>query len=270
MLLEAIVENLDDVEEAFHPLYTERNGKFEFTGVKGMKTQADVSRVQDSLVKERTAHKATKDAIAPLAGRDLTEVMASLDRIPELEAAAAGKLDDKAINAIVETRLTAKIAPLEREKNLLTKELSDTKGLVEQLQGQDRTRSIHDSIRTAATKAGVLPDALEDALMLGERQLERDETGNIVVKAGTGFTEGVDPTVWLTELRNKKPHWWGPSEGGGATGSAGKSGGTNPWSHDGWNMTEQGKIYKENPTRAAQLAKSAGTSVGGQKPAARK
>lgn len=267
MILEPTYDTLDEIPAEFQPLYTEKAGKYEFTGVKGIKTQADVNALSTSLVKEREAHKATKTAYAPLAGRDINEVVTLLDRIPELEAAAAGKLDEKAIEQVVNTRVQAKIAPLEREKNLLTTQLNESKQTIDQLQGKDRTRSIHDTIRAAATKAGLLPDAVEDALILGERVLERDESGAVVVKADAGFTQGVDATVWLTELRGKRPHWWGPSEGGGSTGSNGKTGGTNPWTDANWNMTEQGNIYKADPKRAEQLAKSAGTSIGGARPA---
>jgi hypothetical protein len=41
----------------------------------------------------------------------------------------------------------------------------------------------------------------------------------------------------------------------------------NPWTADNWNMTEQGKIYTSDPSRAEQLAKAAGTTVGGPRPA---
>jgi hypothetical protein len=34
-------------------------------------------------------------------------------------------------------------------------------------------------------------------------------------------------------------------------------------------MTEQGRIYRENPERAQQLAVSAGTTIGGPRPAAK-
>ena len=44
MALQIIVETLDDVDEKYHDLYTEKDGKFHLTGVDGMKTQADIDR----------------------------------------------------------------------------------------------------------------------------------------------------------------------------------------------------------------------------------
>lgn len=50
------------------------------------------------------------------------------------------------------------------------------------------------------------------------------------------------------------------NSGSGANGSGkGNTGGdTNPWAKGSWNLTEQGRIYKADPTRARDLAKAAG------------
>lgn len=271
MSLKAILETLDNVPEHFHSLYTEKNGQFELTGIEGVKTQADVDRLQSALSKERNDHKTTRERFAVFGDREPDEILASLDRIAELEAAASGKVDEEKLAEIVEARLKTKLAPVEREKAGLLNKVTELSGVVEQYQTRERTRTIHDEVRRAATSSKVLPEALEDALMLAERVFEVDEDGRVVAKDGVGCTPGVDPAVWLTELQSKRPHWWGPSHGGGAQGNnRGSAGGSNPWTHEGWNMTEQGRILVENRARAEQLAKSAGTSIGGSRPAPRK
>ena len=89
-----------------------------------------------------------------------------------------------------------------------------------------------------------------------------------MTKENVGCTPGISPEVWLNEMQSKRPHWWGPSGGGGAGGSGGQRQFTNnPWTNENWNLTEQGKILMENASRADQLAKSAGTTVGGKRPA---
>lgn len=271
MKLKAIVDTLDDVPAQYHALYTEKNGKWELTEIEGVKTQADVDRLQSALSKERNDHKATKEKYAALGDRDIDEVITQLDRIPELEAASAGKVDDAKLEELVEGRLKTKLAPIEREKAQLTQKVQELTGAVEQYVAADRTRKIHDEVRKAATSSKVLPEAFEDALMLAERVMELDEEGRVIVRDGVGFTPGVDPAVWLSDLQSKRPHWWGPSQGGGAAGNN-RSGvnGTNPWSADGWNLTEQGKILRENRTRAEQMAASAGTTIGGPRPQPRK
>ena len=51
------------------------------------------------------------------------------------------------------------------------------------------------------------------------------------------------------------------NSGSGSGGSSGEGGFKNPWMKDHWNMTEQGKIFKESPERARQLAEQAGIKI---------
>lgn len=273
MPLKAIVDNLDDVPEHFHELYVEKNGKYEISGIEGMKTQADVDRLQVALSKERADHKMVKDKFAPLADRDPSEILKSLDRIPELEAAATGKLDQTKLDELVETRVKGRIVPIEREKATVSQKLAEAEQRIQAFESKETTRTIHDKVREAIGKTkGFQPSAVEDALVFAERMLEIDEGGKVVTRDNIGVTPGVDPTVWLTDMQVKKPHWWGTSEGTGALGNrSNNSGGSdNPWSHEGWNMTLQGQQYRQNPARAEQMAKAAGTTIGGKKPEPKK
>lgn len=133
---------------------------------------------------------------------------------------------------------------------------------------------IADAVRSAVGKSkGFQSSAVEDAITLAERVLEIDDSGNVVTKDGVGVTPGVGADVWLTEIQSKRPHWWGETIGGGASGNRGGAsgyGGNNPWSHDHWNLTEQGRILTTDRKKAEQLAKSAGTSIGGKRPAPKK
>jgi hypothetical protein len=265
------VDSLDGIANHFHELYSEQNGKFVLTGVEGVKPLTEFSTVHTALGKERNEHKGTKaklDAWAQLGTPE--EVQAKLDRIAELEAAGGGALDKAAIDKLVEGRLNSTKAPLERQIQQLTGQLTERDTLLNQYKAKETTRTIHDGLREALKKhEGFQASAFEDAAMLAERMFEVSEDGRVVTKDGVGVTPGVDPAVWLTEMQNKRPHWWGPSAGGGARGSAGAggTGGSNPFSRANWNMTEQAKLYRENPARAEQLAKSAGTTIGGAMPA---
>lgn len=273
MAIKAVVDKLEDVPEQYRDLYAEKNGKFEITGIEGMKTDADVTRLSSALTKERAEHKQTKTTLTAWGEHKPEDVLPLLDRIPELEAAAAGKLDETKIAAIVEGRVNGKLAPVVRERDILKTSLAEKDQIIGAFQTKERTRTVHDAVRDAASKIqGFQASALEDALMLAERVFEVSEEGKVTVKDGVGATPGVEPSVWFTEMQQKRPHWWGPTAGGGAGGS-GKGGGggaENPWRADQWNMTKQGQLYRENPARAAQLAQSAGTTIGGKKPEAKK
>lgn len=268
-MLKAILDTLEGIEPHFHSLYTERNGKFELTGIEGVKTQADIDRLQTALTKERGDHKLLKDRYVLLGDRKPEDIVAALDRIPELEAAAKGNIDDAKLNELVEGRIKTRLAPIERQNQTLAQQLAERETSLAELRGKESQRIVADSVRTAAMKLKVVDSALEDVILLGERVFSIDEsTGAVVTKDNVGVTPGISADVWLTDMQAKRPHWWGPSQGGGAGGNRGGGGGvTNPWSKDSWNLTEQGRIYKENVGKAEQLAKAAGTSIGGPKPA---
>lgn len=274
MELGAIHDKLEDIPEPYRELYTEKGGKWELTGIKGIKTQADVDRLDLSLKGERNQHKETKGKLAAWADfGEPSEVRKQLDRIAELEAAASGKLDDAKIDEIAAKRadgiVKSRTAPLERDNVGLKRALEEALGKVKSYEDADRKRKIHDVVRAALKKAKALPDAEEDALLLGEHALEVTEDGRVVTKEGVAnVTPGADVDGWLAELQPRRSHWWPPSQGGGAGGSGRGGGGQgkNPWTHEFWNMGEQGRIYTTDPARAKMLAQAAGTSIGGARP----
>ena len=267
MKLKFVVDSLDDVDEKYHELYTEKDGKYEFTGVDGLKTQADIDRLQTALTKERADHKALKERVKIFDGRKFEDIVADLDRIPELEAAAKNG-EGKNVDELVEAKIKSKLAPVERERDKLAKELQEARDNITAFEIKDKTRSIHDSIRAAIAKqTGFQAGAVEDALMYGERLFEVTEEGNVVTKDNVGVVPGISPEVWLQEMQQKKAHWWAASQGGGAAGNrGGNSYAKNPFSAEHWNLTEQGKLIRENRQKAEQMAKAAGTEIGGAKP----
>lgn len=53
------------------------------------------------------------------------------------------------------------------------------------------------------------------------------------------------------------------NSGGGAHGGGSGSGKVNnPWSREHWNMTEQARIFREDPERARKMAAAHGKKVG--------
>ncbi|AAT69542.1 gp66 [Alphaproteobacteria phage PhiJL001] len=280
MPLTAVMDTLEGVDESIAALYTQKGEKFELTGIAGVKTQADVDRLTTSLNKEREEHKTTKASLGVWGELNHEEVMAKLDKIPELEAAAAGKLDEAAIEEIVNKRVQGTIAtqtaPLERQVAALTKERDEFAAQNEGFRSKDRTRNIHDAVRKELVDKKVIPEAHDDALMLADRIFEvREDDGAIVTRDNVGVTPGITPDLWLQEIQEKRPHWWPASQGGGAGGGQGGggvgSGASNPFTAEGWNVTEQGNILRlKGREHAERMAKAAGTTVGGKKPAPRK
>lgn len=267
-MLKAVYEKLDDVPEQFRSLYAERGGKFELTGIEGIKTEGDVTRLQVALDKERNDHKTTKTKFAPLADKDINDIVAKLDSYEELKVAAEGKLDETKLEQIVSTRIRTQLAPVERERDQLKTQLADLSKDRDALKGSVVKRDISESLRKAATGAKVVNEALDDVLLLGLNVFELGDDGTARVKPDSGFTPGLSPDQWLTDIKQKRPHWWPSSLGGGATGGAGGSGGSNPWAKGAWSLSEQGAYVREHGVeKATAMAKAAGVVLGATKPA---
>jgi hypothetical protein len=261
MLLESAYDKIDDVPEPFRPLYAERGGKFELTGVKGVKPETAFTAVQEALRKERADHTTAKNQLKPYSELGLTfeQLQEKLDLIPQLEAAAEGK-----VREMTEAQKNALIQPLQRNLDKLTKDFGTLSEENKVLKEEKRVRTIHDAVRGVFTESKGLGSAMDDALMYAERMFEVTEDGKVVTKDGVGVVPGLDAKLWLQDMQQKKPHWWPPSNGGGAGGSGG--GGSfskNPWSKEHWNMTAQGAYAREHgQEKAAAAAKAVGSSIG--------
>lgn len=259
---------LDEVPEHFHELYTEKDGKFLLSGIEGVKSQGDIDRVMGGLTKERGDHKKTKEKYNFLDGLDLADVQTRLGRYDELEAAAAGKLDDKKLNELVEKRLEGRVAPLAREKDALLTQVNTYKSDIEKLNGNLLRRDINDSVRTSALAAKVVDTALDDVLMIAGNIFTKTEEGRILTRDDlNGIPGGLDAAAWLNEMKEKRPHWWPASQGAGANGGNKDGTGANPFKKDSWNLTEQTMLVRDKGIEVAErLAKAAGTTVGGRRP----
>jgi len=281
MPIELQYDNKEALPEAFrsdavfNELFTTgADGKIVLSGVTGLKTQKDVDSVKEALRKEREDHGKTKDALKPWGSLNAEETLAQLDRIKELEAAAGGKLDEAKLNELVEGRLSQKTGPLNRQIETLTGEKTKAEQERDALKAQLETRDRNDAVRAIATEAKVLQTAVPDMEMAASVMLEKDADGNLVTKSGiNGLTPGLSVKEWAKEMQKLRPHWWPESEGGGARGGGGGGGfsGNNPFSAEHWSLTDQGKYLTEHGREATdRLAKAAGTTVGGPRPAAKK
>lgn len=281
--LNHVYDNEADIPEGFQELYSERNGKFELTGINGIKTQADVDRIQSSLSKERADHRATREALAKFSGIDAETVHAQLEELDgaraQLEAFTKdGKLDEAKLEPVIQARVKSALGPVEREKAQLARALEEQKKITSEreqenagLKGTLRNGSIERTIREAAARLKLVPTAIDDAVMAGLNVLDVAEDGAIVTKDVQGVTPGIGAADWLKDMQDKRPHWWPQSQGGGAQGGKGgpANRAENPWTKEGWNLTKQGQLVKTiGAAKAGEMAKAAGVSLGATKPAA--
>ncbi|MCK5131709.1 MAG: hypothetical protein KAR40_06100 [Candidatus Sabulitectum sp.] len=271
MGLKVTHDTIDDVPEGYRELYTEREGKFHLTGVEGVKTQVDIDRIMQAKTHVQEEKKELQTKLDVWGELNHDEVMGKLDRFDELDLAAKGNKEDMdaKLDELTEKRIGSRLAPVERENKRLTTDLAKALETVGILQAAEVKRTIDDSVRKEATKIKVIPEAIDDVIMLANAVFEVTEDGQTLTKENPfGITPGLTAEGFLQDMQEKRPHWWPKSEGSGATGSlGGGSFGKNPWTHDNWNMTEQAKVFRgQGAEIAAKMAKAAGTTVGGQMP----
>lgn len=227
MKLKAVVDSLDDVDEALRSLYTEKDGKFHLD-VEGME---DTSGLKSALQKERENAKVLKAAMKQLeeqfAGIDVDKfkaMMAKMDQDGEAKLIAEGKIEEvitkrsEKLRAEFEKRLQDATKQTEAEKARTAKYVQ---------------RVLDNNIRAAAAKAGIHSAATEDALFRARTMFTVNDDGDAVQLDNDGKPVfGKDgktpytPSEWLESMRDSAPHWFPAGNGGGDAGGNKDTGGT--------------------------------------------
>lgn len=284
MTLEAVVKDQASIPEALRAHYTEKDGAF-VLDVTGMKTQADFDAYAEALKKRFTDAAADlgKKNQAGLSRDDVLEVVeASLKKFAEAGGGLPGKkTDDKGGGGGGgdggDPQVAARLHDLERKQAALTTELETAKKERDDALGRSTTTTIRNTLSTEAAKAGVIPDGVEGLVTLIEPAFETAQDGSVVTKleAGNGVSPNQKPADYLADIARKKEFrmYWPASKGAGADGSGaggpgtgGDTGKGNPWMKAAWNMTEQGKLYRENKVEAERLMQAAGVQLGAVAP----
>ncbi|KKN34449.1 hypothetical protein LCGC14_0793480 [marine sediment metagenome] len=276
MSLQAVVENLDGVDEAFHSLYTERDGKFEITGIEGMRTSADVDRVQEALRKERTVSSGYKTKLGGFGDRT-PEAIEELDhQIEDLNTQLDGLKreggpNEEDLNKLVETRSVARIRPIERNLLKVSKQLEEITGERNALASERTRGSVIAAVERAAQSKDVLVEkevlASGDIADWAARAFEIVD-GEIVSREGVpGVSQGLTPDQVFLDMKETgtRSYWFGATKGAGASGGKGgdMQSGENPFAINKEtgrpnNMTKAGQLLKSDPVRAGRLFAAAG------------
>jgi len=275
MPLQVTHEKIEDVPENYRDLYTEKDGAFHLTGVGGIKTQSDIDRVTAAMNRERDEHRLTREKYSMWKDADYDEVMGKLDRVAELEIAARGNKEemDAKLEELTEARVVSRLLPVERKSKELEDQLVSATAELQELRAASNQRTIHDEVRSVMHSAKIIQGAEPDVLLLADSVFVIDENSKEVTTRENpyGIPAGLSAEVWITEMKDKRPHWWPSNEGGNSRGSSGQGGGSNPWSDKSWNLTAQGAVYRDSgPAIAKQMAIAAGTTLGGGRPAPKK
>ncbi len=230
MKLKSVYDNSAEIPEAYRELYSEREGRMELTAVEGVRTNADIERLQESLRKERDDHKATREKLSGNVSATATENAAD---------------------------------PLHQDGELMTlkQQLNNSETTIAELSQALSQNQIRESVQKAAVEQNVLSVALDDVLLLAESMFVVDVDGRTSTHNANGYEDGLDAKQWLEQMKNSRPHWWPTSISAQASGGSRQLLPDNPWSKDSWNLTAQGQMLRANPDRAKRLASAAGTHL---------
>ncbi len=194
------------------------------------------------------------DGIDPVKARELMAIASDLE---------AEKLVKKGeIDKVIGQRTEA--MKVEHEKQL-TKLTTEQKRLLSRLEELE----INQAAVREATEFGLKPSAVLD-ITARARLIFTLHEGKPTAFGPDGKTpifgkDGTEPLTireWVESQVTQAPHLFEPNAGGGAngggSGGASKHTGANPFKRETWNLTEQMKLLRSNPTLAAQLEKAAG------------
>lgn len=223
------------------------------------------SQVLDELKAERDSRKKLEETVTGLQSafgdRTPDDVKAMMERLENDEMtrlAAEGKTDEiiKKHREKWDAERKSEVGTLQEQIEALSKERDE-------LNQQLTSELIDNRALAAASKAGVIPESMEVVKMLAQREWKledgepvlRNKDGEIV----TGKKGALTFEEWATEqLHESHPYLFPQPKGGGAQGNKGAQGGvTNPWKKDSFNLTEQGRIFREDPAKAERLKQEA-------------
>jgi hypothetical protein len=287
-ILKPELENLEGLDKAHHALYTERDGKYVFTGLEGY-DPGEKGRLTKALETERGNAKKYAGEAKALAGwkvfgdKKPEEIQTALDEIEELRTAASGKIDKAELEKMATARAEAATKPLQRQLKEFEGKLAETgeqlaaaAARVAAYEKAEERSAIRAEIQKAALASNALPESYADGgglLAVLEGVLEVDvqvdsegkrTLGAVRSKEGAGYPSGLDVPKLLQQVQSRQGYFWGTSKGGGANAGNGgaRGGGTgNPWDPKARNLTEQMRLMRDDPTRARQLAAVHGVTL---------
>lgn len=262
MTIKGTYQSEAEIPVEYRSLYEQRGDAWELQA-EGVKPQSAFDAVQRALDSERQRVKeieAQARKWAPLSKHDPAHIQAMLDQLPELEALRKQSTDANArAEEIANARITAKLLPIERERDALRQQYAEAEQRLQQMTAAEQRRQIADAVRAAGSKAGLDPDSVDDAIMFAERVLEVAADGVVQVREGAGIPAGIDAERMLAHIRDAgmRPRWWAENVSGGLRGGKGVTTVANPWAKETFNLTEQANLERTNPAMAERLRNAA-------------
>lgn len=235
-------------------LYVERDGAW-YLDVEGVVPK---ERLEEFRTNNRNLTKENAELKKKIADIDFDDIEDLKAKRKEIED---GHIKGKKAEEILEQRT-------KEMKAAHDKALTAEKARAEKAEGDLARLKINDAALSVAMKKGLLPSATED-LTVRAQAVFKLKDGKPTAFQGEAELYGISGgplTVeeWVDGLTKNAPHLFKSSTGGGAGGAGsggGATGGPNPFSKDGFNLTRQAELLTSDPAAAKRLAAAAGVSL---------
>lgn len=207
MALKHKIEKLEDVAEAFRPLYEAGTGGF-FLQVEGMVPKAQLDEFRNNNIQ---------------LNNKLTEVETKFKDVDVVKyrelLAVQGKTPEE-----IEAAVKARVTQLVEEHTAVVNDLT---GKLTTATSQLSTVLVDGELRSEAAKAGIRLTAMDDVILRG-RIVFRAKDGKLEAVDGKGEKlydkDGTSPLAvgsWLKDLKKSAPHLFEGMSGGGGKGDGG-------------------------------------------------
>lgn len=267
MTLKAVLDNLDEVDEAFKGEYKELDGKFFLDVDDSIKMHTAILPLSNSLKNVKT-EKATLQSKLNVAEAKAAQLPENFDKdeYDRLVAEEARRKADPNYKPDSAEHLQRQREQYETRIASLTKDydakLAEKDEVISELDGEIVGGKAETELTTALQKHGVDPAFLKASrsmLQKSVKVIKDEDTGErrAVVETDLGEVD-VDKFVENWSKSDEGKPFVSKAHGSGATGT-GKSGSTetNPWDPKTKNLTAQGAIIRADKGKAERLMKAA-------------
>ncbi len=274
--LKAVVDVIDEVPEILRPFYAEADDnkfRLQADGLVPKDRLNEFRNTNTELMKSLTQAEEALTTYRTL-GEDPAKLAEELRELRDLKRRMADKelVDAKGFDEALNKRTAEMKASSDNQIRTLETELKRVTQERDDAVIRHQRSVIDREITDAALAAGVRPTAIPDVLSRAERAgwiltdknrvVLRDDEGGTQFVIGADGASPLTPKEWLNgAVRDTAPHFFDMPTGGGALGSNGSSGMKNPYLKEHENFTEQGRLEREKPALAKQMAAAAGYNI---------
>jgi hypothetical protein len=252
MALKTYINTLEEVSESLQEFYKPKGDGFSLD-LEGEQERSalkeKLKEFRDNNVHLQNELEAVKTRFADLEDldpNDLKEAIQAHRAVKEKEMVPAIEMDRLVSQKVLET------------KKKYEKEIEEAKQLANRLQMEMSRMTIEKTVTEAINQVGQLQKgALPDVLRRAQQEIEVKEER--LIDRSTGLS--IDPVEWAQGLYKSSAYFFSPNSGIGSKGSGGEPIRNNPFSKEHLNLSEQAKLYRENPNEARRLAREAGATL---------